>query len=94
MRSSEKSGLYLTVFLAIALMTSACTKQKEDLNVYVENVKAKKKSDIPPIPVMKPYESFDYSATDFRDPFTPSVIDEPQTAADPIEDNGIRPDEN
>lgn len=61
--------------------------------MYVEEVKARGSSDIPPIPVMKPYEAFYYSAADYRDPFTPTVIDEPQTAPEVI-DNGIKPDKN
>jgi type IV pilus assembly protein PilP len=71
-----------------------CQQEKDDLNTYVAKIKAQQKSDIPPIPVMKPYESFEYAAADIKDPFVPTVIDMQEPKAEPIEDNGLRPDSN
>lgn len=88
---SDKLKLSIIV---IALSLTACQQEKDDLNAYVAEVKAKQKSDIPPIPVMKPYEKFDYAAADLRDPFIPTVIDVPEPAVVPLADNGIKPDEN
>ncbi|MCX4192637.1 pilus assembly protein PilP [Methylophaga sp. OBS1] len=80
--------------LLFLLPLVGCQQDKEDLNSYVARVKAQQKSDIPPIPVMKTYESFDYAAADLRDPFIPTVVDVPEEPVREIEDNGLRPDEN
>jgi type IV pilus assembly protein PilP len=76
------------------LCLSGCQQDKEDLNAYVARVKAQQKSDIPPIPVMKPYESFEYSAVEIKDPFVPTVIDMQESDPEPVADNGLRPDSN
>jgi type IV pilus assembly protein PilP len=73
---------------------AGCQQEKEDLNEYVTRIKAQQKSDIPPIPVMKPYESFEYAAKDFKDPFIPTVTESPEPEPEPIADNGLRPDSN
>jgi type IV pilus assembly protein PilP len=83
----------LSVLITL-IFVAGCQQEKEDLNTYVARVKAQQKSDIPPIPVMKPYESFDYAAADLKDPFVPTVIDTQEAELEPIADNGIRPDSN
>lgn len=83
----------LAVLISI-LCLAGCQQEKDDLSTYVATVKAQQKSDIPPIPVMKPYESFEYAASEIKDPFVPTVIDMQEPKAEPIEDNGLRPDSN
>lgn len=83
----------LTILIFI-LCLAGCQQEKDDLNTYVTKVKAQQKSDIPPIPVMKPYESFEYAAADIKDPFVPTVIDMQEPKAEPVDDNGLRPDSN
>lgn len=78
--------------IVLALCIAGCQQEKDDLNAYVAKVKAQQKSDIPPIPVMKPYEHFEYAAADLRNPFIPTVIDVPEPEPEPIAENGIRPD--
>jgi type IV pilus assembly protein PilP len=73
---------------------AGCQQEKDDLNAYVAKVKSQQKSDIPPIPVMKPYESFEYAAAEVKDPFVPTVIDLPEQEPEQIVDNGLRPDSN
>ncbi len=85
-------GLLLIIFGVV--LTSGCQPEKEDLQAYVARVKAQAQPDIPPIPVMKPYEKFEYAAADLRDPFVPTVVDVPEIAPDTTADNGIRPDTN
>lgn len=80
--------------VVIVFCVAGCQQEKDDLQTYVAQVKAQQKSDIPPIPVMKPYEKFDYAATEIRDPFLPTVVDVPQVEQEPILDNGISPDSN
>jgi len=77
----------------IVLMLSACQQEKQDLNVFVAEVKLTPHADIAPIPVMKPYEKFIYAATELRDPFVPTVIDIPANEENvQVVDNGIHPD--
>lgn len=80
--------------VVIVFCVAGCQQEKDDLQTYVAQVKAQQKSDIPPIPVMKPYEKFDYAATEIRDPFLPTVVDVPEVEQEPILDNGISPDSN
>lgn len=81
------------LFLLLGFGLSGCQQQKDDLQAYVAEVKAQQKSDIPPIPVMKPYQQFDYAAMDLRDPFVPTVVALPEPEDEPVIDNGIHPDQ-
>tara|TARA_A100001391_G_scaffold540_1_gene996 strand:- start:4568 stop:5146 length:579 start_codon:yes stop_codon:yes gene_type:complete len=92
--TSSKALLNVIGTLLVMLSLTACDQDKADLTVYIAEVKSQQKSDIEPIPVMKPYEKFAYAASSLRDPFIPTVIDVPQPAPEPVIDNGIRPDEN
>jgi type IV pilus assembly protein PilP len=81
------------IVMALAVL-AGCQENKSDLNAYVAKVKSQQKSDIPPIPVMKPYENFEYAAADLRDPFVPTVVDMAEPQPEPVLDNGIKPDSN
>jgi type IV pilus assembly protein PilP len=59
-----------------------------DLEQRVAQVKERKGQPIEPIPVMKTFETFEYTAQNMRDPFSPSVEDQGGNA------NGPRPDTN
>jgi type IV pilus assembly protein PilP len=84
----------LSLVLLIAMLLGGCQQEKEDLNAYVARVKAQQKSDIPPIPVMKPYEKFEYAASEYKDPFLPTVVEVPEAEEEPLLENGISPDKN
>jgi type IV pilus assembly protein PilP len=83
----------LMVFAALSLV-AGCEHEKDDLNIYAANIKAKQKADIPPLPVMKPYEKFSYSAAELRNPFVPTVVEVPEEIEEVIVDNGIKPDQH
>ena len=68
----KRTGFLLPLTL---LLLTGCMDQKQDLQTYVADVAAKQKPDIEPIPVMKPYQQFDYAAAELRDPFTATVVD-------------------
>lgn len=73
----------------------ACVDEKPDLHNYVAEIKATQKPDIEPVPVMKPYQKFDYAASDLRDPFTATVVDlAVKPEADDEAGNGIKPDQH
>jgi type IV pilus assembly protein PilP len=75
------------------MLVSACQQDKDDLNEYVQRVKSQQSADIPPIPVVKPYEAFNYAANELRDPFITTNTQVEETV-ETIPDNGIKPDDN
>jgi len=85
----------ITLLVVAALFLAGCQQEKEDLSAYVASVQARQKADIEPMPVMKSYEKFTYSAGELRNPFIPTVIDIDLPVEEEIKkvvDNGIRPD--
>jgi type IV pilus assembly protein PilP len=68
-----------------ALTLASCTRGMSDLHDWVAQEKAKRGAPIPPLPVIKTFETFTYNDQDRRDPFSPSP-DELN------ENNGPRPD--
>jgi type IV pilus assembly protein PilP len=85
--------IILIPFVSVLLLTG-CQAEKDDLHAYVEKVKSQQASDIPPIPVMKPYEPFSYQAQELRDPFVPTITELEEPKEELLPDNGIRPDQN
>jgi Tfp pilus assembly protein PilP len=84
------STMRLLLMLAIALVLSGCTRGMSDLQDWVGQEKAKKGAPIPPLPVIKTFETFLYAAQDQRDPFSPSTTELQPTSVS----NGPRPDED
>lgn len=75
--------------LASGLVLSACSSDMDDLDQYINEVKAREGGRIEPLPEIKPYEVFTYVADTegLRSPFVP---DSPQSAGGPTD--GARPD--
>lgn len=61
--------------LLSCVLLNGCMEEKQDLSKFVSNVESSQKPDIEPIPVMKPYQKFNYAASELRDPFTVTVVD-------------------
>lgn len=83
---------YLTILLCAGVSLSGCSGGMDDLRNFVEAERAKKPGPIEPLPQIKPYENFSYSAQELRSPF---VADTP-TAAAPSGGSlsGVTPDLN
>lgn len=77
------------LLLAAALMLAGCTRGTSDLHEWVAQQKAKKGAPIPPLPVIKTFETFTYADQDLRDPFGPSAAEQDTGAT-----AGPRPDQN
>ena len=79
----------LTV-VAAGLMLGACGGGMDDLDQYINEIKARPGGRIEPLPEITPYEVFTYQADidGIRSPFVP---DSPQVASGPS-DGGTRPD--
>ncbi|NNF67641.1 MAG: pilus assembly protein PilP, partial [Gammaproteobacteria bacterium] len=80
--------LVVMTFLTIAAI-SGCARDMTDLDQYVAEVHAREGGRIEPLPQIKPYETFVYSASDSRSPFLPAVQEREESNFN----NGIRPDD-
>lgn len=78
------------LLIGTAALLAACGPDMADLRQYVDEVKARKTAQIPPIPQMKQYEAFAYQEGGRRDPFLPTIPERDRSSAG----NGLRPDEN
>lgn len=61
--------------LSVLVSISACTGGSDfsDLQAYMDEVRARPKGSIEPLPKFLPYEAFTYSAAALRSPFQPPV---------------------
>jgi len=83
--NSMKTGA-LTLLLAVAVTgVTGCSRDLDDLEQKVAEVKARPGERIEPLPQIKPYEGFTYAAQKLRAPFQPTLPAE--TLA-----GGVRPD--
>lgn len=78
------------LLLAAALTAAGCTGDMDDLDSYINQIKARPGGRIDPLPEIKPYEVFTYVADreGLRSPFVPDAPQASQSSAD----NGTRPD--
>ena len=72
--SSSPSGLRLLCVALACLYAglTACSSADDELQRFIEDTKKEPGGRVEPIPEIKPYESFVYSASDMRSPFLPS----------------------
>lgn len=68
--SSLKQTLVRSGLLAMALMLTACIPGTRDLEQEIARVKAQRGAPVDPLPPMKDYEPFPYTAYNMRDPFS------------------------
>ena len=76
------------LLLVAALLLGGCTRGTSDLREWIAQQKAQKGAPIPPLPVIKTFETFTYADQDLRDPFGASAAEQ-STAT-----SGPRPDQN
>ncbi len=57
--------------LLVSVALSACTGGQSDLQKWIDETKKRPGGRIQPLPEVKPYESFIYSASNMRSPFQP-----------------------
>ena len=78
--SGKRFRLGFTLFPVILL--SACGQGVGDLRTFVQQIKSQPPGRIEPIPEFQPYQNFEYTSHDLRDPFKlvdfrrPNEIDE------------------
>jgi type IV pilus assembly protein PilP len=81
--------LRLSMVLAAVVLLAGCTRGTDDLHQWVAKEKARKGAPLPPLPVVRTFETFIYKDQGKRDPFAPSPQLEQHRVA-----SGPRPDQN
>jgi type IV pilus assembly protein PilP len=87
--SQQSFAMRLALVAVVASALTGCSLGKADLEQRIEDIKARKGAPIEPLPIMKTFETFEYTAQQMRDPFSPS-IEEEETG----DQAGPRPDMN
>ncbi len=81
------------VFVLVSVGLAACGNDDvSDLNRYIQDVKARPKGAIEPLPETKIVESFVFNPDGLRDPFRPTERNMEETDMDVSVASGIRPD--
>ncbi len=79
---------------ALATLLAGCGEGLGDLKQYVQQTRAQPPGRIEPIPEFQPYQNFEYTSHDLRDPF--KLVDFRRPEENPEEINelasGLRPD--
>lgn len=85
----RSNTMRLLLLLIAVLAVGGCTRGSSDLHQWVARQKAQKGAPLPPLPVIKTFESFEYKDQALRDPFGPSPAEDVHAAQ-----SGPRPNEN
>ncbi len=67
----QTAGIGLIVVVIAALVASGCSSGQSDLQNWIAATKKKPGGRIQPLPEVKPYETYVYSAANLRSPFQP-----------------------
>ncbi len=81
-----RGGIAVVAALACAaapLLLAACSSADDDLQSFINEVKHEGGGRVEPLPEVKPYQAFIYSASSLRSPFVPSA---------PAGSSALRPD--
>ncbi len=91
-RPSVKGARQAAWCILLGLTLAGCAEQSmDDLQAYVQEVKARQKGHIAPLPKPQEYEKFTYNSGSLRDPFEPPEDTRAQVARS---NSGLQPDLN
>lgn len=84
----------LAVILGVTGLLSACDQGISDLHSYVTDIKSQPPGRIEPIPEFTPYQNFEYTSSDLRDPFRKLDFRRPDELPGEVEGtgSGLKPD--
>lgn len=82
MRTGSKH-IGLVCSLVLAGLLGGCGGDMDDLLAYIDEVKSRPGGRIEPLPQIKPYETFTYSAGNLRSPFLPESGQQRAVASGP-----------
>ncbi|MGH8284983.1 MAG: pilus assembly protein PilP [Steroidobacteraceae bacterium] len=71
MSKNQGSPVRAAVALALVVAVAACTSADDDLDRFISDTKKDPGDRIEPLPEVKPYQTFAYSAASMRSPFVP-----------------------
>ncbi len=83
----KKLKMLLVATLLPALL-AGCVEKGEDLNSWLDRVKARPVPPVKPLPDVAPYKAFEYDATSFHSPFM-KVVPEAEGALTDLQGCGI-----
>ena len=94
MTTKLDSKLKLGLLGALIALLGGCGDGTGDLQQFVKEIRAKPPGRIEPIPEFQPYQNFEYSSHDLRDPFKLVDFRRPELDAEEINElsSGLRPD--
>jgi len=94
MTAMLKSLPRVAVIGTLIALLSGCGGGLDDLKQYVESIRAKPPGRIEPIPEFQPYQNFEYTSHDLRDPFKMVDFRRPELDEDTMANltSGLRPD--
>lgn len=73
MTSLSHKLVHMLLIPMLALSATGCVGGNDDLDKYINEVKARPGGRIEPLPQVKPYETFTYEAQALRSPFQPDT---------------------
>lgn len=95
MITTKHSVARLLILCALAAFLGACAEGQSELTSYIDATKKRQGKALPPLPVMKRFESFEYNAHDLRDPFSRVAANRDDDADVAVaQGSGPRPDRN
>lgn len=80
------------VGVAVLGLSACIAKEKDNLQAYIDSIKARPAAEITPLPQFKHVESFIYSIKGRRDPFNPDMGMEAETADSTSSTTSLKPD--
>ena len=89
-----KKPFRLIFVLSLAALLSGCNQGVGDLRTFVQQIKAQPPGRIEPIPEFQPYQNFEYTSHDLRDPFRLVDFRRPDENAELIESIASGPKPN
>jgi type IV pilus assembly protein PilP len=94
MSLKPSSLLRFSLLGTLILLLSGCGEGLSDLEKYVNDIRAKPPGRIEPIPEFQPYQNFEYTSHDLRDPFKMVDFRRPELNEEDLSKlaNGLRPD--
>ena len=75
MKRFGKQLAHVAGMVLVAATLTACSESMDDLQEYIQTVKARPADPIPPIPPVKTYTPYEYEGFAGRDPFRQSITE-------------------
>jgi len=83
----------IVALVALSVLLAACTRGRADLEMKVKEILDRKGAPLEPLPIIRTFERFEYTAQDLRDPFTASLDTEALALAEANRPDANRPRE-